>query len=54
MLMMQPLACVGAVLSLLDGPTGCDPAFCVVWFSFACLGGILPFGPLRFLGFIVF
>ena len=23
----QPLACVGAVLSLLDGPTGCDPAF---------------------------
>ena len=30
----QPLACVGAVLSLLDGPTGCDPAFCVVWFRF--------------------
>ena len=26
----QPLASVGAVLSLLDGPTGCDPAFCVV------------------------
>ena len=26
----QPLANVGAVLSLLDGPTGCDPAFCVV------------------------
>ena len=24
----QPLACVGAVLSLLDGPTGCDPTFC--------------------------
>ena len=23
----QPLANVGAVLSLLDGPTGCDPAF---------------------------
>ena len=23
----QPLASVGAVLSLLDGPTGCDPAF---------------------------
>ena len=21
-------------LSLLDGPTGCDPAFCVVWFRF--------------------
>ena len=27
----QPLACVGAVLSLLDGPTGCDPAF-FAWF----------------------
>ena len=26
----QLLACVGAVLSLLDGPTGCDPACCVV------------------------
>ena len=23
----QPFASVGAVLSLLDGPTGCDPAF---------------------------
>ena len=30
----QPLASVGAVLSLLDGPTGCDPLFCVVWFRF--------------------
>ena len=30
----QPLASVGAVLSLLDGPTGCDPAFCAVWFRF--------------------
>ena len=26
----QPLACVGAVLSLMDGPTRCDPAFCAV------------------------
>ena len=26
----QPFASVGAVLSLLDGPSGCDPAFCVV------------------------
>ena len=26
----QPLASVGAVLSLLDGPSGCDPCFCVV------------------------
>ena len=31
----QPLASVGAVLSLLDGPAGCDPAFCVVWFRFS-------------------
>ena len=30
----QPLASAGAVLSLLDGPTGCDPAFCIVWFRF--------------------
>ena len=30
----QPLASVGAGLSLLDGPTGCDPAFCVAWFWF--------------------
>ena len=25
----QPMASVGAVLSLMDGPTGCDPAFFV-------------------------
>ena len=31
---LQPLACVGAVLSLLGGPTGCDPLFCVLWFRF--------------------
>ena len=33
----QPLACVGAILSLLDGPTGCDPAFlcCLVLVSLA-------------------
>ena len=30
----QPFANVGAVLRLLDGPTGCDPAFCVVWYRF--------------------
>ena len=30
----QPFANVGAVLGLLDGPSGCDPAFCVVWFQF--------------------
>ena len=33
----QPLASVGAVLSLLDGPTGCDSAFFVVWFMFRLL-----------------
>ena len=33
----QPLASVGAVLSLLDGSTGCDPAFCVVWKRFRLL-----------------
>ena len=30
----QLIANVGAVLSLLDGPSGCDPLFCVVWFRF--------------------
>ena len=30
----QPLATIGAVLSLLDGPLGCDRAYCVVWFRF--------------------
>ena len=30
----QPLANVGAVRSMLDGPSGCDPLFCVVWFRF--------------------
>ena len=33
----QLLASVGSVLSMLDGPTGCDPAFCVVWFRFRLL-----------------
>ena len=33
----QTLASVGAVLSLLDGPTGCDLAFCVVWYRFRLL-----------------
>ena len=28
----QPWASVGAVLCLSDGPIGCDPAFCVVWY----------------------
>ena len=48
----QPFASVGAVLSLLDGPAGCDPAFlcCLV---FACFDAILPFGLLRLIEFIV-
>ena len=50
----QPLASVGAVLSLLDGPSGCDPAFCVVWFRFRLLNGILLYGLLRLVVFIVF
>ena len=29
-----PQASIGTVLSLLDGPAWCDPAFCVVWFRF--------------------
>ena len=41
----QPSACVGAVLSLLDGPTGCDPAFCVVWFRFRLLRRYLALWP---------
>ena len=34
-----------AVLSLLDGPTGCDPAFCVVWFRFRMLRRYLAYRP---------
>ena len=41
----QPLASVGAVLSLLDGPTGCDPAFCEIWFRFRLLRRYLALWP---------
>ena len=41
----QPLANTGAVLSLLDGPSGCDPAFCVVWFRFRMLRMYLAYRP---------
>ena len=41
----QPFAHVGAVLSLLDGPVGCDPAFCVVWFRFRQMRRYLAFRP---------
>ena len=43
----QPSASVGAVLSLLDGPTGCDPAFCVVWFRFRLLRRYLALWPVE-------
>ena len=41
----QPIANVGAVLSLLDGPTGCDPCFCVVWFRLRLLRRYLALWP---------
>ena len=41
----QPLASVGAVLGLLDGPTGCDPVFCVVWFRFRLFRRFLALWP---------
>ena len=41
----QPKACVGAVLSQLGAPTGCDPAFCVVWFRFRLLRRYLALWP---------
>ena len=43
----QPLASVGAVLSLLDGPSGCDPLFCVVWFRFRLFRRFLALWPSR-------
>ena len=33
------------MLSLLDGPHGCDPAFCVVWFRFRILRRYLAYRP---------
>ena len=41
----QPLASVGAVLSLLDGPTGRDPAFCLVSFRLRLLRRYLALWP---------
>ena len=49
----QPFATVGAVLCLPDGPSGCDPAFGVVWFRFRMLRRYLAYRLGRFLGFIV-
>ena len=39
------MAGVGAVFSLLDWPSGCDPTFCVVWFRFRLLRGYLALWP---------
>ena len=41
----QSVASVGAVLNLLDGPSGCDPAFCVVWFRFRMMRRYLAYHP---------
>ena len=41
----QPFANVGAVLSLLDGPTGCGPAFCVGWKTFRLIRRYLAICP---------
>ena len=49
----QPMASVGAVLSLLDGPTGCDLLFALSGFGFGCFVGILVFDLRRLVGFIV-
>ena len=46
----QPFASIGAVLSLLDGPAGCDPAFCVVWFRFRLLRRYLALWPAEVSG----
>ena len=43
----QPLANVGAVLGMLDGPSGCDPLFCVVWFRFRLFRRFLALRPSR-------
>ena len=41
----QPVASAGAVFDMLDGPQGCDLAFCVVWFRFRLLRRCLACGP---------
>ena len=43
----QPLASVGAAFSLLDGLTGCDSAFCVVWFRFRLLRRYFALWPME-------
>ena len=43
----MPLAQVGAVLTLLDGPVGCDPGFYIVWCRFRLLRRYLACRPLE-------
>ena len=50
----QPLACVGAVLGLLDGPTGCDPDFEWSGSGFVCCVRTWLCGLLRLVVLIVF
>ena len=45
--MKMPQAHVGAILSLLDGPPGCDPGFYVVWCRFRLLRRYLAYNPLE-------
>ena len=47
---LQPLANTGAVLGLLDGPAGCDPVFCFVWYWFRMFRMYLAYRPGRFIG----
>ena len=49
----QPSANVGAVLSLLDGPQGCDPAYCVLWYRFRLIWRYLTHRPSRCLTLLV-
>ena len=43
----MPFAHAGAVLTLLDGPSGCDPGFFVVWSRFRLLRRYLAYRPME-------
>ena len=43
----MPLVHIGAILSLLDGPPGCDAGFYVVWCEFRLLRRYLSYNPLE-------
>ena len=45
----QSLANSGAVLSMLDGPSGCDPRFALCGFGSVCFVGVLLVSLVRFL-----